>query len=91
MARPKKKEEMVRLPASTNLLPATLEVLDRLSLQLDRSRSYLIEKFTLRGFAAYQRDGLLDEPAATVAQGEMLVVRQPRTTEKATPKQKTGT
>ena len=60
--RPKKEPDEVRESVTAAVLPEIVSMLDEIKFTEDRTRSYLIEKFLLRGIAAYKRDGLLNEP-----------------------------
>jgi hypothetical protein len=80
MARPTKKREMVKVSATTNLNQLFLEAVDRLALELNQSRSELMEALLMRGFAAYRRDGRLHEPFPEKAPGEAQWAWQDRFT-----------
>jgi hypothetical protein len=78
MPRPTKPRNKVKVPVSAGVLPNIVEEIDRMSLQLDRSRSFLIEKLLIRGLAAYERDGLLDEPEIAAARSQLNGVEKER-------------
>lgn len=60
--RPKKDPDEVRESVTAALLPEIVSTLEEIKNLEDRTRSYLVEKFIIRGIAAYKRDGLLNEP-----------------------------
>ena len=64
----------VKVPFSIGLPATFADEIDTEALRLERSRSFLAEKLMARGWAAYKRDGQLNEPNAETA--PLSVVRE---------------
>lgn len=62
MARPRKDPSKVGITANALLLPDFLEKLDGEATKRRLTRSQFLAALIERGYAAYQRDGLLFEP-----------------------------
>lgn len=62
MPRPKKNAVEKKVTVGAIVLPITEEQVDRLAQKFDRSRGYIADKLIVRGLAAFNRDGQLDEP-----------------------------
>ncbi|MBL8186549.1 MAG: ribbon-helix-helix protein, CopG family [Acidobacteria bacterium] len=62
VGRPKKDRSEMLVEVPCKVPSATADVIEKLAIGTDRSRSQIARKLIARGLAAYRRDGLLDEP-----------------------------
>jgi hypothetical protein len=71
MGRPKRPVEEVMVDIPCKVLPETAEIIELLSKQEERSKSFIARKLITRGLAAYERDGSLDEPEIAAARAQL--------------------
>ena len=69
MPRPRKTEREKKQDISIKADPALVARVESLAAALDMPISLIGRKFVARGLAAYERDGLLDEPAPKIKPG----------------------
>ena len=67
MGRPKKEPGEILVEVPCKVPSAVADLITEAALATDRSRSQIARKLLIRGLAAYERDGLLDEVEIVMA------------------------